>query len=254
MDESINIPTDCALLALFDAQLAHEQSLDEPDSFEFEFANIPAVQSGDVAIVGLGGDGVYRVRITDGELRRDERDYAAAVVNGLGVRIVSGNLHLSGYGFDDFEGRSVPCPNGVYDLTLYEIAFDLSPRWWRPDGAVPEDAPAGIVAVLRTRTTDFTPPTKELRLDSLLDWSPGERPFVFESTTRVVGAQPGMVLESKVIKGVDGLSLKACGPDNYRATLPSFEGLKWKDRVEFRVISVHHDKMLIHGEFVRKLK
>lgn len=255
MNVTINFPTDCASLSLFDLKVAKaERILDNEDVDYWDPEQVPAISSGRAISIFLGGDGVYQLRITDGDLLPDERDYAADQIAGLGLQILSGRLQISGYGFSD-TGISTAAPNGLYLVTMYEIRYACSPRWWRPDGLA-KDGPADYVAVLRPRDPKaaFKLPEGELRLDYLQEWSPGEDHFLFESATRVVGAQPGMILDSTVIRYSKGFYLKECGPDEFRAHLPNYDGLGQSDRVRFRVISTDREEMCMHGELIEKLR
>lgn len=62
--------------------------------------------------------------------------------------------------------------------------------------------------------------------------------------------EPGMILESTVIQFRNTFHLKACGPDKYKAAFSNYEGLRWKDIVRFKVLSVDHDQQLMKGEFI----
>lgn len=76
MDEVINFFTDTATLAIFDCSLLSHRLNDDCDWWCGSFEDIEEVKKGDVSLISLGADGVYKVRVTDGELSDEERDYA----------------------------------------------------------------------------------------------------------------------------------------------------------------------------------
>lgn len=252
IDASITYPTDCALLILYDAEVARAAGLDDPDSCSFEFAKLDAVRDGSVAIAALGGDGVYKARITDGDLTRDERDYAAHCLKPLGLKVTSGCICVSGYYFDVESDISVDVPRGSYSVALYEISYWQSPRWWREDRQTPDDAPADYVAALTPHDGPLDIPD-DLHLDYLRDWKPGPTKYLFDSTTRIIGPQVGMELVSTVQKAGDSYLLKACGPGSYQASLTKYDGLSRSDEVRFRVVAVNHEAETVQGELIAKL-
>lgn len=252
IDASITYSTDCATLILYDVEIARAAGLTDPDIWMVDFAQLEAVRDGRVAIAALGGDGVYKVRITDGNLTQDERDYAVRCLKPLGLKVESGRIDVSGYSFDERCERCVDVPRGSYSVALYEISYWQSPRWWREDQRTPDNAPADYVAVLTPYDGPLTIPD-ELRLDHLIDWKSGPTNYLFDSSTRVIGPRIGMELVSTVRKSGNGFLLKECGPGDYRATLTNYDGLSRKDQVRFRVVSVNHDEETIQGELIAKL-
>ena len=259
VDASLSIMTDCAGFWIFDPAVVAGYPGDDLDTFGF--ANIEGVQQGEFTGFSLGGDGVYRIRVTDGELTQDERDYAAGILRGLRVRVTSGKLCIGGYGFQNTdEGyASFALEPGLYAIDAHEILWDVSPRWRREDGPVPEDAPPDFVLLLRRQPLGGEPyelPERELRLDTLYLPFIDEEPFAFPSTTREVGTQPGTVLTSMVIKSPKaphGFRLKDCGIEGYKAELDDYTGLEWQDKVRFRVTGIDHEAMLYRGVLVEKL-
>ena len=253
IDASITYPTDCASLLIYDIDVARAAGLTDPDSWSFEYAKIDAVKDGRVSMASLGGDGVYKVRVTDGDLTPNERDYAADCLQPLGLRVESGRVCISGYWFDEECETFVDVPPGLYTVTLYDISFWQSPRWWSPDQQqTPPDAPADYVAILQPRQGDLTIPD-ELQLDYLRNWEPGPTKYLFGSSTRLVGPQVGMELVSTVRRSGDSFTLKDCGPGDYSASLTSFDGLGRSDRVRFRVVSVDHEDETLVGELIAKV-
>jgi hypothetical protein len=77
----------------------------------------------------------------------------------------------------------------------------------------------------------------------------------FESTTRRVGPEPGMILTTKVRRGASNeLCLKECGPCRYRASVVDYSGVAWKDTIRLKVLEVDHGAKHLVGEFVGKVE
>jgi Family of unknown function (DUF6386) len=258
MNSQFRFFTDTATLAVFDPERLKHRAGAESDWWCLDFLQLEEFRSGTFAVIALGGDGVYRMRITTGDLTLDERDYAVGAVRGLGVEVVSGKVFVGaaecmpggGIAFtsaDVDRGLLLDTENGRYEVDLFAIQWFNSPRWWRDDRSVPDGAPVDIVAVLKPRLTPFAEICSQSRLDFY------SSAYLFESTTRRVGPEPGMILTTKVRRGPSGeLCLKECGPRSYRASLVDYSGVAWKDTIRLRVISVdHHSKQLV-GEFVEK--
>lgn len=252
--------TDTATLAIFDpARLKARVDDDSGWWCSDDFSQIAEVQSGAAAIVSIGADGVYELRITDGPLTADERDYAAEVVQELGLEVVDGQLFIGpgeclpggGAAFtaeDVDRGALVAVANGRYFLDVYAIHWFDSPRWWREDHRPPDDSPPDFVVVIRPRSTAFGRVTTQPQLTGCAD------EFLFASSTRQVGPQPGMTLTTVVRKNVSGeLSLKNCGPRAYRASLTDYSQVAWKDTVRFRVVRVDHETRTLIGEFLERI-
>jgi hypothetical protein len=253
MNSLLNFFTDTATLAVFDpARLKHRVD-DACDWWTDNFLQLEELTAGAIALISLGGDGVYQTRITDGDLTPDERDYAAEVVRGLGFEVVSNAFYVGpgecipggGFGSPDIErGVILAMKNGVYNVDAYLINWSDSPRWWNEERVVPEGAPPDFVLVIQTRKNPFRQPDSEPRFTGLGDH------FLFDSSTRRVGPEPGMLLTTKVRKSPTGLTLKDCGPCQYGATLVDYSNVKWKDRIRFEVLSVDHKARLITGKFI----
>lgn len=259
MDLTLTVQTDCASFAVFDPVVAASCDSDDIDQFEFEA--IKAVAEGLLFAWKIGGDGVYRVRVTDGDLTAEERDYASARLPGLGLKVESGTVCISGYGFQgsDVGLSSFRLGEGCYSIEVYEILWSVSPDWWRPDFVVPPDAPSDYVMRITTGP-DSTPKlpvsVEDLHLDTLYLPFQNDPPFLFPSTTRKVGTPMGAELTSVIIKSSNapqGLRLKECGIEGYKADLNTYDGLVWHDRVRFRVTAIDHDQMLFVGELIEKL-
>ena len=248
--------TDTATLAIFDPGVLAHRVDDDADWWCGEFALLPEVQSGCVTIVALGSDGIYQVRVTDGELAQDERDYAVELVGRMGLEVRSGDVYIGpgecipsdGHALDESDierGCLMKLAVGSYLVDLYSISWFESPIWWRESGEAPPDAPVDIVVVLQSRAESYP----GLQSAPRFTWS--SREFLFPSGTRTLGPQPGMILKSKVRKNVDGrLSLADCGPGSFHVTLRDSSMLQWRREVRFRVATVDHHARSMCGEFV----
>ena len=255
MNQTFKFFTDTATLAVFDPEsLAHRVN-DDADWWCDDLIDLDEIQSGTIALFSLGGDGVYQTRVTTGKLDDDERDYAAELIANLGVVVTSGKLFV-GPGeclpggdmpfdpSDSEHGTLIAIENGQYFVDVYSIHWFDSPRWWTEDNVPPDDAPVDYVVLLRPRTTPGAPIDSEPRFDGF----DGE--FLFASSTRTVGPQPGMILTTRVRKGPDGLTLKDCGPCNYQASLIDYSNAAWKDTIRFKVLTVDHEAQTMTGEYV----
>jgi hypothetical protein len=258
MNKTIRVVTDTATLAVFDAQARVKHLDDGRDWWDVPLHELPQVAGGEVAIASLGSDGVYRVRVTDGDLTGAERAYAAEVVRGLGVRTTSGTVTVAGgealVGPDGpvaavhDDRMTVALAPGAYHVDAYLIDWSDSPRWWPDGGGEKDDPPHDIVLTLRARTLPLAPLDREPRLGRSV-----ARSWVFPDEPREIGPVPGMLLTSTVRKAPNGLTLKECGPGGYAATLVDYSPVEWKDRVRFRVTRVDHLAQTLVGEFVEKL-
>lgn len=258
MDRTFKFLTDTATLAVFDPQQLEHRVNDDVDWWCLDFDRLEEIQAGKIALVSLGGDGGYQVRVTDGELNRDERDYAAELVANLGINVTSGNVFI-GPGeclpggesrFEDYHaqrGTLFEIDNGAYRVDIYAIHWFDSPSWWTEDHNPPADAPADFVIVIRPRTASIPALESEPRFHGVTDG------FLFDSSTRQIGPQPGMILTTKVHKGSNGLTLKDCGPCSYRASLIDYSRVAWKDTIRFKVISVDHEAKEMIGEYIETL-
>jgi hypothetical protein len=251
--------TDTGTLAIFDPARLDDRVSANSDWWCSDLLELEEIQTGSVALVSLSGDGVYRLRITNGDLTVDERDYATCLVSGLGVEVSSGELFVGpaecvpsgGSGFTATEvsrGLLLKTENGQYDIKMFAIDWLNSPRWWRDDHSISDDALVDLVAVLRPRSTPFTGVDSQPRLNFSSDT------YIFESTTRRVGPEPGMILTTKVRKNLSSeLCLKDCGPRGYQASLVDNAGIAWKDTIRLKVLSVDHTSKTLIGEFVDKV-
>lgn len=259
MQQKIVFATDTATLAVFDPATLVPRESDEVDWWATEFHQLPEVATGKIALVGLGSDGVYRLRLSDSpELSEAERAYAAEKVT-LGVEVVSGRLfvgageHLpGGESSPDASGELaeffVEAPNGRYKLEVYSISWNGAADWMVPAGQpIHESAPPDLVLVLQPRAK-FAKPKEEPRLFCRF----GQ--WVFPKEPRQVGPVPGMLIETLVVKRGLEKVLKWAGPGHYRPILPDMAGLAWRDRLEVRVAgNVDHEEKSFAAELVRRL-
>ncbi len=249
--------TDTATIAIFDEHLRREPLASGLDWWAFPLNEVPEVALREVAMVSLGADGVYVVRMTDGELTDVERAYAGEVVRGLGFIVTSGRVVVG-------PGEALPQPgsvstysdesctvlaieSGPYQVDAYSINWFDSPRWWRDGRIVRNEAPADIVLVVRPRTSALPPLVQKPCLQML------DNSWVFPDEPREVGPALGMLLITTVRKGPKGLALKECGPSQYAATLSDYSAVRWKDRIRLRVTSVDHAARTLIGEFIEKI-
>ena len=257
MDQIFRVMTDTATIAIFDEGLRRDPLASGLDWWALPLNEVPEVARREAALVSLGADGVYVVRMTDGELTDVERAYAGEVVRGLGFIATSGRVAVgpgealpepgSASTFPDESCAVLEIDPGAYQVDAYSINWFDSPRWWRDGRVVRDEAPAEIVLVVRPRTLTLPPLVQEPRL-----WMLGNS-WVFPDEPREVGPAPGMLLVTTVRKGPNGLSLKDCGPSQYAATLSDYSAVRWKDRIRFRVTSVDHAARTLVGEFIEKI-
>jgi hypothetical protein len=258
LDHTLTFATDTATLAIFDPEVLRHR-IDDDDWWTGNALAIPELLAGDIALSGLGGDGVYAVRVTDGDLRPDERDYANQVTPVLGIRIQSGKcfigaaealpgegLLISPQSAEDCPGEFIDLPKACFDARIYAIGWHDSPRWWRESGSAP-DAPADLVVTLAPRRSAFVAPTSAPR-----NFGHGNA-FLFDSATRVLGPAPGMRLATKVMKSPTGLTLAPCGPCSYKPSLTDYSAVEWRDRIVIRVISVDPATKTMTASFEEKI-
>jgi hypothetical protein len=259
MNHTFKFLTDTATLAVFDPERLRHRVHDAADWWTDDATQLEEVQAGAMALVSLGSDGVYHARITDEELTSDERDYATEVIADLGVEVISGRLYIgpgecqpggdAEFSASDVErGALVELPPGAYRAEVYAIGWFDSPRWWSEDHRPPEGAPADFVVRVVPRSRPISPIAAEPRFSGLANG------FLFDSPTRRVGPEVGMILTTKVRTGAEGLALANCGPCHYRAKLTDYSQVAWKDTIRIRVVAVDHDSKELTGEFVEKVK
>jgi len=143
MNIIIDFQTDSGMLMLYDPLLVKNEK-----EFNFNWHDYQPVKVGRVSIIGLQSDGVYRLRLTDGELTISEKEIINDELVELGVEILSGQLYITGRGlpgqpYDGFEVHDVE--PGLYNLTLYELDRTNPQHRDMPD----------FVAIIKPRTSPF---------------------------------------------------------------------------------------------------
>jgi hypothetical protein len=255
VEHIVQFATGTATLALFDPDVLAGRVDDYCDWWCGDFLSLEEVVRGDVALIGLGGDGVYKVRVTDGELTSAERAYAADLLH-LGLRSQSGQL-LVGPGEklpgeqltprrDDPKNARLFCAlaPGSYALDVYGIVWHGSPDWYvEPDQPVPDSAPPDVVVRLAPRDGDFEPPTIEPRI-----FVQTSDRWLFPNEPRRLGPVPGMILRTRVLRKRDDLVLKPCGPGSYRPIMTDMSGLDGNADIDVRVVAVKHDTREFEAE------
>jgi hypothetical protein len=260
MEHLVLFGTDVATLAAFDpAMLAHRLG-DDCDWWCENFTALEEYQRGEIALVGLGGDGIYKVRVTDGDLTADERSYATESLH-VGVVVTSGQLFV-GAG-EELPGEYFsPSPEdpekakffmslapGDYSVEVYGIMWNNSPDWYAPPGSpVPESAPADVVLRLSRRQSAFTARDVEPHLFMNVD-----RGWLFPEEPRRLGPLPGMILRTSVVRRREEFLLKPCGPLSYRPIMKNMSGYEWREEVDVRVLSVNHESQEFEAEVVQRL-
>jgi hypothetical protein len=250
MNHEIVFTTDAATLAVFDPATLADRIEDEEDWWAMDFHQLPEVAAGKIALVGLGGDGTFRLRISDTDLAPAERAYAREKLK-LGVEVISGGLLVGagellpggGYtvSFDDYPGFVVPAPNGSYQLEVYSI------DWREAADLKPAGEPADVVLLLRPRRGRFAAPKEDPRIFCRFGV------WVFPDEPRQTGPSPGLIVSTVVIARGKERLLKPEGRWLYRPILADMSGLAWKDQVEVRVVAVDHQEKSFQAELVRKL-
>ena len=244
MNETVVFSTDAATLAVFDPAVLTSRVMGPGDWWCGPSHSVPEVRAGRIALFGLGGDGVYKVRITEQGLTAVESAYATGVIT-LGMEVDSGNVFVGagecipGDGSaqpdsgDTNSGAFLAVPAGKYVVAGYSIVWDNAPDWFVEHGQpVPASAPADIVLVLSRRNQPFAAPDANLRFFT------GTSEWLFPDEPRRIGPVPGMVLSTSVVLRRDELLLKPCGPAGYRPVVADKSLLRWRDRVQLRVVSV----------------
>jgi hypothetical protein len=259
MDREVTVRTGAATLAFFDPELLASHLDDTCDWWCVDFHTLPEVSAGEIGLIGLGGDGVYSVRVTDGDLRPAERAYAAERVV-LGCVVSSGQMYVGAGEHVPGEEMApdpedpaqapgfLPLEPGAYEVEAIAINWSRSPEWHTAPGEpVPATAPADVVLRVRPRAGAFTAPSEEPRFFVVSE--PG---WLFPDEPRQLGPAVGMILTTTVVKRRDELLLKPCGPLSYRPVLPDVTGLEWHDEVDVRVVAVHDDRKEFEAELVAR--
>jgi len=257
MDCQTTFATDSATLAVFDPSILRRRADDE-SSWWFPASGVTdEVGEGRIAVVSLGSDGVYKCRITDGDLTAAEQPYAYDSLL-CGIEVASGSIvvgpgeYLSGTPIHNGPTLSdgpwnCPHPCGTFDAEIFAIASRDAAEWYvEPGNPVPSDAPADFVVCTRPRSR-FAP------LGAAPQFSGLAEQWLFPDLPRRMGPEAGMELTTSVLVRGDRLVLKPCGPLSYRPVLPSMQGLAWRDQARVKVVSVDHDAQEMVVTLVERL-
>jgi hypothetical protein len=246
MNETILFSTDTATLAIFDPAILAKRVADTGDWWCGSFHAVPEVASGRIALFGLGADGVYKVRITSHDLTSAESSYATEVIT-LGIEVESGRVFIgagecipSGGVSPEPSietGRSfLAVPPGQYTVAGYAVKWQDAPDWFTGvDEPVSTFAPADLVLRFTPRVEPFVAPNANPRF-----FLGVEEQWLFPEQPRRLGPVPGMILSTSVALRRDDLVLKPCGPRGYRPIVEDMSRLRWRDRIQVRVLSVNH--------------
>ena len=245
--------TDTATLVVGDPALIRDRNRRDADWWRHKWESGREHASSQIAVIRLGSDGVYKIRITDQNLSAEEAAYASEVVT-VGLEVASGELfagpleYLPGEAVDTPFGEggfSFSVPAGEYGLDAYSIAWQDAPDWFvTPDERNPDSAPADVALVVAPRTKSFVSPAIEACLLG------STRGWVFPELPRRLGPIPGMELFTSVVRRRDDLVLKPCGPAGYRPVIHDMSTLRWRDRVRVRVLDVDHNAQEFIAEIV----
>ncbi|MEM0968042.1 MAG: DUF6386 family protein [Verrucomicrobiota bacterium] len=256
LDQTVPFATDTATLAIFDPEVLRHRLGESPDWWcEDNLSEVPEVRDGRISLLNLRHDSSYEVRVTDGELTCDERDYAAHNVRDLGLEVTSGSVFV-GPGecipsatpleeADVRRGALIQVPHGQYSVDAYGLFYAASKKFWKQDlsDLDMELAPCDFVVVLRSRAGDIAAPNQEPCIAGLFEH------WVFPSSTREVGPEPGMILTTLTRRNHRGeLVFEACGPGFYSPeNLEGADGIEEWDYVSVKVGEVDHEAAKFRG-------
>lgn len=272
-DKTYTFITDAASMAVFDPTVIIDRVEDDVVWFAAsQFHELKEVVAGDCAIVGLGNDGGYKIRVTQEELTEEEKAFAKDKAH-LGLKIVSGNLVVGALevlpggniyttfeSINDLQGGFIDIPNGEYDLHIYGLDYNILNEL--PDDAdiALQDSLPDIVVVITPRTEKFVAPAEEnvFFIDT-------DKPFLFASPLRKKilakrrGAQLiGKRIKAKVYKSTTsehGFSLRehdSNWPNGYDVELEDYSQIQWKDRLVLEITAVDKTRKLLTAKVVEK--
>jgi len=256
LNETILFGTDTATLAVFDPALLALRVDDVDGWWCGSFHSVSEVASGRIALFGLGGDGVYKLRVTSQELTSAESSYATEVIT-LGIEVESGRVFVGagecipsgGAALEpgtEANGSFITVPPGQYNVAVYAVMWEDATDWFTGAGEpVSDSAPADFVLRLTRRVESFVALSTEPRFVAGL-----EAQWLFPEQPRRLGPVPGMILSTSVALRRDVLVLKPCGPGGYRPIVEDMSRLRWRDRIQVRVLSVNHQAREFVAEIV----
>jgi len=158
------IETDLGTLAVFDAEVLRHRVRGKDDWWRHTpLHELDEVASGLAAILPIGQEGTYRVRLRRGELTEEEAGLARGSVAGLGVEVRSGELfwgageRLPGDGRGDRlsaipgTGATTELEPGEYSLEVHALEWRHDDAYYDEDNEVLPTAPADFVLLVRPR-------------------------------------------------------------------------------------------------------
>jgi len=84
INETFQFFTDAATLAVYDPATIPNRIHDEVDWWCGDFSDLQEFQVGLIALLALSNDGFYKIRVTNGSLTQDEKDFSRSVFGPLG--------------------------------------------------------------------------------------------------------------------------------------------------------------------------
>jgi hypothetical protein len=150
MNEILKLSTDTACLMIFDPTLL--VGIDPPVSY---FSEHPALKDGRFAMLDVGGDKSYRVRLTRSTLKNREQELVVNTLGPAGVSVRSGKVYVTGHDLpgetmefyqQSKNGRFVDMENGDYLVYVFELEVRYDESNKLPD----------YVVQFHERTGDFS--------------------------------------------------------------------------------------------------
>lgn len=239
--------TDVATIAIFDPMTFDIHKDDEGDWWTGSLEDIKEVQDGKAAVISMGCDGTYVVRLTSEDLTELERRNAIDVLDNIGVEVSSGKLYIGdgvnipGGGFNDCIEKSINFPNGIYRLTAYAIN--------QPD----DEAIPDIVVILKQRNQNEYVEISEMRLE----WAKDEYLFVEKTKPKLGKKLSGKVWQTN--RTECGLIIKdseytwPASHDDYDAILEDMAQLQRGDKVQMKTIDIDEKNKLLICELIKRI-
>ncbi len=271
---NINLITDTATIALFDPKALTHRINDECDWW-VDSQTLPEVHQGNMTIIGLGGDGLYKIRVTSQDLTEDEKDFAKYVTQDSGVHVMSGKIFIGAgeeipggeltinQGINELSecgGGFIKLPNGDYTIRVYgieilEISGEPTPEYNDLNKTLPDV----VIQILPGKA-----PISYLKDEPILFNDPDKK-YLFNSNRRATmkkmqeernRLRSGSILHGKINKlppstlvlredwGVDRMSW----PSGYEVIIDDWKDIKWKDKLVLKVTSIDKKNKVIHTD------
>jgi hypothetical protein len=185
MNAATEFSTDFRALAVFDnAELPHRVRDRAGWWREDDLRDVPEVMEGVIALLPIGREGTYRAQLRVAEAPSDaEQPWAVAAVEGLGLRVTSGEAfvgapeRLPGDGAGQRlshipgTGAIVEVPPGDYAVTVHILHWREEDAHYDDDGEVRPEAPPDFLVLLQPRDPEAALALAE-PLPKLLDLLP----------------------------------------------------------------------------------